>query len=1396
MKASSSRAPIVTPADISIPHMAQWLGDKAGRKPDARLHVKRNGQGANVVTTGGGAIRRLQVALGRRAPDRTDRESRAVVNNLLAAAMAHPAIEGLRNNLKPADRQRASAVRNALKALQDWAAHADAGPLRVSDLAAPLQALSEAIQSESAAATQTLLQRSLDAQTRLRKADIRDETDFARTAGSVALNRAPQSAQTPARVALKEATALAQRAQLYFIKGETAPQAQRAGADARHAVPELSRARFLLRLGQVVRRSPTSQSVAGLGQSTALRHRHPTLDLDLSIGMAYLLAIPQRLSALNDEARTAMQPLQELANAVKKAEKQAAKREAKRLAHPAHRPDEVAAANRELAKGCQQAVKSYEEVLAKLHALAKELLTLQQADPALADAGCARLQAMGCAVLGMVHALTAPDQQTAQLYRLARLGADDPAKARRAMQLMLRLRAPASAGLAASNASAAAVADTAPVATGAINTGDGPNALPQLPGTAPETADDTSGDFDAASAAIGWPSASPLPRKRPLSARHFEWLSENIAARQRRPSSGNHKIVVEDLAAPADPLQREREAGTVALNGDPADQAHQGDFVRARETALALGEATARLAIPAPTLPRDAGKSPRAALPAKPAPGTRTVEEKLDNLRLRLGLQQNALAEARAKAAAWRSEHGKGSKRLNDIVRAAEDSVRITLADIAAQEKRVEAARPAEDDELDQLLADINQRQSQPVTAGEVQVIAAAEEAHREASARLVELDQLRIATERIAAHDNQVSTDWTTLHGERSASLRKQADASLNWVARVKQQHQDQQLLVEKTRQALASAPASADRKNAAPRAPISQTPLFETEVQRANHDLLSLRAQLTQARALAHRKAGAATADAVALLETRVDMTQNRLREIELARAAVLARTSALNDPTRGDEAKVIELRVKVDRAEADVAQLRLRRKPFERAHEIAVEAHNREQKSGESRLQQLMPGKLEAIQRAQTAMDKTAAALRAMTRQLQDAEARLQANEQDLQAARSAQAARAPARLQSPANTAGRGKPATANAAFEALDKALNGTDDDWTAWVEASTTDVPQAPTTPPDSTQATEVATAPSGTAATRDDGIEPIIPMITERDEAAAENLIRQHSKLLLAQQTMIELDRWIERSTDQGQLDRLRARRKASEEEWSALVELSLPDALPTQEPAIMQLARDAARQQEAAAQAEMDALSPTDPTYAQALADADTDRQIARNIQHGLSAGDAAEPDEPVAAATAPTRFTDTLARLQRQVREGVQAVAAARQALQASEAAETAAETVHRQWDRGWISSLRNAAAMRNSATTLRQATLTRMKAEQSLAQATIALGKAQSLHDQGAQAVERIRSLQWQLDALRAHPLVVEDQPGDGAGASNTVSALQTELARATANFDALVQRLGA
>ena len=31
MKASSSRAPIVTPADISIPHVAQWLGDKAGR---------------------------------------------------------------------------------------------------------------------------------------------------------------------------------------------------------------------------------------------------------------------------------------------------------------------------------------------------------------------------------------------------------------------------------------------------------------------------------------------------------------------------------------------------------------------------------------------------------------------------------------------------------------------------------------------------------------------------------------------------------------------------------------------------------------------------------------------------------------------------------------------------------------------------------------------------------------------------------------------------------------------------------------------------------------------------------------------------------------------------------------------------------------------------------------------------------------------------------------------------------------------------------------------------------------------------------------------------------------------------------------------------------------------
>lgn len=875
MKASSSsRAPIVNPGDLSLQHLARWVGVKADHKVDARLHVRRNGQGANVLTTGGGAIRRLQVALGRRSPDRTDRESRAVVNHLLAAALAHPAIRDLCQNIRVADRPRAAAVRQAVRALQTLGDQVGPGhPLRVRDLAEPLSALSEAIRTESAAAIGELLQRSRAAQDHLRHTDLpdkADKADFARTAEPVPLSRGPKGSPPPGRAALKKATAAARQAQRYFITGSAAPRGQAAGQGPRQSAHELARARFLQRLGRAVRWSPTARSVAGASHSTDLVRRHPGLDHDTAIGMGYLLAFPAHLTALHREALDAMRPLKRLVRAVDRAERRAATREAKGLGRPARDAAADAAADRALADGCRRAAAAHEQVLATLHALAEELLTLHEKDPALADAGVARLQALGCAVLGMVHAQTAPHQPTAQLGRLARLGADDPAKARRVMHQM--------------------------------------------------------------------------PTRRP---------PRDAEARRRRLSSGQHQIAFDEGTSLQDRQRREREAGAVALNGDATDRA----------------EAT--------------------------------------------------------------------------------------------------GAAPPDLDELDRILADITQRPSQAGTGLAVPGARAADTAHTTALATLRQLDELRIASDRIAAHDDQASTDWTALHGGRDATLRAQADASLNQAALVQQRQADQRRRVDRHPQALASVPVSGAPGHAPPAAPLAQIPEFEAEVQWANHELHSLNAQLARAHELAQRTADPEAAAAVSLLETRIGMAQNRLHEIGLARVAAQAHTRALHDPTRADEANVIGLRVALDRAEADVARLRRRRQPFERAHAIAVEAHNQAQKSAESRLQRFVPGKLESVRRAQATLNEAANALRAVTLQLRDAEARLQGHEMALQAARSAQAAHAPVRRESPASATGPGRPARANAAFDALEQALNGTQDDWDAWAEANTRQIAAAQPRPPE-----------------------------------------------------------------------------------------------------------------------------------------------------------------------------------------------------------------------------------------------------------------------------------------------------------------------------------------
>lgn len=967
MKASSSsRAPIVNPGELSLQQLAQWVGGKTGHQVDARIQVKRDGQGANVLTTGGGAIRRLQVALGRRSADRTDLESRAVVNHLLAAALAHPALQGLRQNIRVADRPRAGAVRQAIRALQTLSEQVGPGhPLRVRDLAEPMTALSEAIRAESAAAIGELLQRSQAAQDLLHHADIADEADFARTAGPVLVPRGGRAAPEPGRDALKKATAAGRQAQRYFISGRAAPRGRAAAQGPRQSAPELARARFLRRLGRAVRWSPTARSLPGATHSTDLVRRHPGLDHERAIGMGYLLALPARLTALHREALDAMRPLKRLARAVDRAERRAAKREAKGLGLAPRHAAADAAADRELADGCRRAVAAHEQVLAALHALAEELLTLHEKDPALADAGVARLQALGCAVLGMVHALTAPHQPTAQLYRLARLGADDPAKARRAMHRMLTRRRPAAA--------------TAP--PGAARP------LPHLPGDPPDTAGDAGGPFDAASAAIGWVTEDRALGARRLSSRHFEWSLRDVEAHRRRLSSGHHQIAFDESTSLQDQQRREREAGTVALNGDTTDRTGRGD----------------------PTRPTETG-----------ADGRRGPEPRF----------------GRPSGEAGTEARGAAPSDVDDL------------------------------DELDQILAVITQRPSQAATRDAAPGARAAHRAHQTALATLIQLDQLRIASDRIAAHDDQASTDWTALHGRRDETLRALADASLNQAALIQQRQADQRRWVDRHGQAPASAPVLGVADHAPPAPPLAQIPGFEAEVQRAEHELHSLNAQLARANALAQRTADPDAAAAVSLLETRIGMAQNRLHEIGLAWVAAQAHTRALHDPTRADEANVIGLRVAVERAEADVARLRRRRQPFERAHAIAVEAHNQEQKSAESRLQRFVPGKLESVRHALANMNEAAGALRAVTLQQRDAEARLQQHEQALQAARSAQAAQAPARPQSPARAADPRQPARTNAAFDALEQALNGTQDDWTAWVEANTRDIPATQLQPP------------------------------------------------------------------------------------------------------------------------------------------------------------------------------------------------------------------------------------------------------------------------------------------------------------------------------------------
>jgi hypothetical protein len=1228
-------APLINRTDIGLQQLAQWTAAKAARKPDARIQVKRNDQGANVLTTGGVAVRKLQVALGRRAPDRTDRENRAVIDNLLDAVTSNSGIQALCNDLNWADRDISMQVRKAVRALQELKTRAATPgvPLRISDLAGPLKVLAEAARAKEAAAVNAVLQRSLDAQATLQAADIRSETRFARMARPAVLDR-KRRGPPPGELALDKARSIAAAVQRYFAQGQAQPRRRGAGTSASRATSDLSRARFLRQLGAVVRRSPVAMSTQGALQSHQLGQDHPGMDMSMRIGLGYLRALPGHLATLHREAVAAMLPLSALAEELHREATQAVGPTAEDPpANDPSSPDGVPRHQR-LGEACQQAVAAYERALTQLHALAEELLTLKAKDGTLSDLGCDQLQALGCTVLDLVHALTSPGQHSAQLYRVARLGATDPAAARRVMQRLLRIKPPAEAP----NAQAAPVDDS-------LDEGGW---------------DETGEGFDLASAAIGWASNEPARVERPLSEGHFDLPMLDADAHRRLSTSGNQKIEFDDAESSEVLLRREREAGTVVLNGDDAER---GDPARARATALALSDATEQLANPVPASPRWVhGTTAHAEQLAQHVLATRNAELKLEHLQQRWLIQQEALLQAQDKEQKWRDENGgRRNRRFQQRVNAARHDFHATERALVAQEEALAAARLAqaqsnapiardarvgpqreahitrptssalqqEDDEFAQLLAEIEQREAPATAERAAPTLSVAESAYQQALARLIELTQLQLALERATGYDNQVAIDWNKKTGQRNPALRRQADDSSRMAAFLKRQRQNQSRAVDQAREAL-----EGSAQPAAPASPGSpQATAFESEVTRANEELTTLKAQRVVAQAQlrrtpdAAREAREARQKDVASLDARIRMTQNRLREIQLAQVTALAQTRAMLDPNRAEEAKVIECRTAVERAKADIEQLRAQLEPPKEAQAAAIDVHNGAQKAGNNALVLNLPGKREAIGRAQAAMNAASADVAAVNRLLDQAQAKLQAHEQALQAALSAQAARAPV---PPVKAEKTRKVSVANPEFEALEKALEGTDQDWAAWIDSRAPNSPRGLATPPIQGPSADDAD-PLATGSPRDAIDEPMIPRIAvpgESDEAGVERLIEQHGEMLMLQRAIALLNDWIQRNMDAQETAHLEARLADLQDEWAGLAALSLPDATPAQEAAIAQRALEASRQREAAARRALDTLPASDPTLADARRNADIDHRIAQALLQPLSVGGIAPP------------------------------------------------------------------------------------------------------------------------------------------------------------------------